>query len=115
VRDHPEIARDVVVKFGARPMNQEAADALTDPGYRAGMDAYSERLGELLDPVWEREIVSREPNPIGVSPRPAPQPVTAAQPAPGSANGQQANGGVGAQPAAAGRSPGKKSLPVQPS
>lgn len=63
MRDHHEVAHDVIVRFGAKPMNGEAAAALADPEYRTRMVDYGKRLGELLDPVWEREVVSREPTP----------------------------------------------------
>lgn len=60
-RDHHDVFRDVLLKNKVRPMNQEAADALTDPEYRAGMLAYGKELAGLLDPKWESEIACREP------------------------------------------------------
>jgi hypothetical protein len=55
------VARDIVVKFGARPMNAEASDALADPQYREGMVAYGKELSRLLDPVWKAEVAAKEP------------------------------------------------------
>jgi MoaA/NifB/PqqE/SkfB family radical SAM enzyme len=60
MRDHHEVARDVIVRFGARPMHEDAAQALADPQYAERMAQYGRDLGKLLDPVWEREVVSRE-------------------------------------------------------
>jgi len=60
-RDHHDVVRDIVTKLGAKPMHQEAADALDDPEYRSGMLAFGKEIRELLQPVWEREIKSREP------------------------------------------------------
>ena len=62
MRDHHEVAHDVLVKFGAKPMNSDAASALADPQYRARMVEYGRKLSGLLDPVWEREVLSRRGN-----------------------------------------------------
>ncbi len=59
MRDHHEVAHDVIVRFGARPLHEDAAHALADPEYHARMVQYGRDLSGLLDPVWEREVVSR--------------------------------------------------------
>ena len=63
MRDHHEVVHDAVVKFGARPMNAEAAEALADPSYAAGLRSFGRELATVLDPMWEREVASREPTP----------------------------------------------------
>ncbi len=60
MRDHHEVAHDAIVKFGARPMNDDAARALEDPEYRARMIEYGRQLASQLDPVWEREVLAHE-------------------------------------------------------
>jgi hypothetical protein len=42
-------------------MNAEAAEALQDPEYRAGLESFGRELSALLDPMWEREVACREP------------------------------------------------------
>ena len=62
IRDHHDVAHDVIVKFGAKPVNSDAASALADPQYQARMVEYGQKLSGLLDPVWEREVLSRGRN-----------------------------------------------------
>jgi MoaA/NifB/PqqE/SkfB family radical SAM enzyme len=61
IRDHHEVAHDIIVRFGARPLHEDAAAALADPQYHERMMDYGRKLSVLLDPVWESEVVSREP------------------------------------------------------
>ena len=69
MRDHHAFAHDALVKFGARPMHEDAARALDDPEYRDGMVRYGESLAAELDPVWRKEIVEREAIAARTAPR----------------------------------------------
>jgi MoaA/NifB/PqqE/SkfB family radical SAM enzyme len=60
IRDHHQVARDVLVRLHARPMHEDAAHALADGEYTRRMVAYGEEVSRLLDPVWQREVLSRE-------------------------------------------------------
>jgi MoaA/NifB/PqqE/SkfB family radical SAM enzyme len=61
MRDHHRFAHDAIVKFGAKPLNEDAARALEDPAYRDGLVRYGEELKAQLDPVWQREMIERKP------------------------------------------------------
>jgi MoaA/NifB/PqqE/SkfB family radical SAM enzyme len=60
MRDHHEVARDVLIRLGARPMHEDAAHALADPEYARRMIAYGEEVCRQLDPIWQRDVVTRE-------------------------------------------------------
>jgi MoaA/NifB/PqqE/SkfB family radical SAM enzyme len=61
MRDHYRFAFDTIQEYGAAPMDEDAARAIVDPDYRKRMIEYDERVGRLLDPLWEREIGSGSP------------------------------------------------------
>lgn len=56
IRDDFEHLRAAAIETGARPINEAAAEALSDPGYRERMAEYAGRFRELAEPVWEKEF-----------------------------------------------------------
>jgi MoaA/NifB/PqqE/SkfB family radical SAM enzyme len=52
IRDHHDVAHDCVVRHGARPIDEDAAVALTDEDYRVGMREYGRELASKLAPHW---------------------------------------------------------------
>ena len=60
MRDHHEVVRDLVTRFQAKPTSEDARAALESPAYRGCLMDYGHRLSELLDPMWQDEVMSRE-------------------------------------------------------
>ncbi|HIE04785.1 MAG TPA: radical SAM protein [Candidatus Latescibacteria bacterium] len=60
IRDHFRVAYSFIRKFGGRPIDKDAEDAINDPEYVKGMIAYGERVRELLDKVWKEEYLLQE-------------------------------------------------------
>jgi len=56
MRDHYGFAHRLLSSQGAKPMDENAAAALSDPEYRRRMMEYNRRTAELLDPLWQREV-----------------------------------------------------------
>jgi len=56
MRDHYGFAHQLVTSQGAKPMDENAAAALSDLEYRGKMMEYNGLTAELLDPVWQREV-----------------------------------------------------------
>ncbi|MBN2049562.1 MAG: radical SAM protein [Spirochaetales bacterium] len=54
--DNPEILREVVDKHVEGESHAHAEDIVADPKVRRWIDNYSRELGEILNPVWEKEI-----------------------------------------------------------
>jgi len=52
IRDHHRDFRAMVAEGDARPVDAAARDALEDPAYAAGLEAFDRRLAELTDPIW---------------------------------------------------------------
>jgi hypothetical protein len=52
IRDHHEVARELIVSCGATPINPEAAAALQDTTYHIGMQHYGHEMKVLTDPIW---------------------------------------------------------------
>ena len=60
IRDHYRVAYSLIKKFGGRPIDKDAEEALRDPEYFQGMVAYDEEVKKLLDKVWEEEYLAPE-------------------------------------------------------
>ncbi len=56
MRDHHEVARDAVVRYGAQPLYGALSHVLDDSQYIEQMQDHGRRCAELLDPVWEKEV-----------------------------------------------------------
>ncbi|RKY70146.1 MAG: radical SAM protein, partial [Candidatus Latescibacterota bacterium] len=57
IRDHFRVAYSFIRKFGGRPIDKDAEDAINDPEYVKGMIAYGDKVRELLDKVWKEEYL----------------------------------------------------------
>ncbi|OPX32376.1 MAG: hypothetical protein B1H40_02615 [Candidatus Latescibacteria bacterium 4484_181] len=57
IRDHHRIARQIVERFGARPADKAAEEALRDREYYQGLTAYGEEVARLCDPIWEKQYL----------------------------------------------------------
>jgi MoaA/NifB/PqqE/SkfB family radical SAM enzyme len=55
IRDHYDFASQAIEEFDAKPMDDNAAKAIEDKGYRERMLAYDKQICNLLDPIWEKE------------------------------------------------------------
>jgi len=60
IRDHFRVAYSFIRKFGGRPIDKDAEDAINDPEYVKGMIAYGDKVRELLDKVWKEEYLLPE-------------------------------------------------------
>ncbi len=60
IRDHHRVFHEIVLRNKARPIDASARYALEDEDYHRGLVQYGDRIGELTDPIWEREYLARE-------------------------------------------------------
>lgn len=60
MRDHFEVVRGAALETGARPLNEAAASALSDPAYGERMTGHAERYAALCGGVW-REAFAENP------------------------------------------------------
>ena len=60
IRDHYAFAKEAVTQFQASPMDDEAAKAIEDPEYYAGLVEYGKKTADLLNPIWEEKIYPAE-------------------------------------------------------
>lgn len=60
IRDHHGALYEIVIKNKAHPIDEASREALEDEEYHKGLIEYGERIGELTDPIWEREYLARE-------------------------------------------------------
>ena len=56
MRDHFNTLRRAAIDTGARPINEAAAGALSDPEYRQAMEASARRYRELSASTWEDQF-----------------------------------------------------------
>lgn len=61
MRDHHATAVEFIRSCGANPANQEAAQALQDEEYHAGLDQYGKKVAALTDPIWQEVYLAEEP------------------------------------------------------
>jgi hypothetical protein len=60
IRDHYEEFRPMLDEFRPKPLDENAAHALTDLDYRKGMIAYNKAVAALMDPIWKEHYL--DPN-----------------------------------------------------
>ena len=60
IRDHHRVAREAVERFGARPIDEAAGEALKDEEYFEGMVAYGEAVDRATKDIWETEYIAPE-------------------------------------------------------
>jgi len=57
MRDHFEDLYALLQKHRPRPIDDNAAKALTDPEYYQGLVEYAQKVAALLDPIWEQNYL----------------------------------------------------------
>ena len=60
IRDHFDMFATVTTACKARPINEEAGEAIHDPAHRAGMVDYGRKMAELTDDIWASQYVEPE-------------------------------------------------------
>jgi len=54
--DNPQVARDTVKKYGAKPSYSGGEDFVEDPKVTKFLDDYSKEYHKITDPIWEKEF-----------------------------------------------------------
>ena len=62
IRDHHKELRRIVLEYEPDPVDDNAQQALLDPGYAEGLFAYDEALEGLTRPIWERQYLGHSEN-----------------------------------------------------
>ncbi|MCK4580400.1 MAG: radical SAM protein, partial [Dehalococcoidia bacterium] len=57
IKDHYEMLRGLIDKYHPEPMDEAAAQALSDPEYKKGLIKYHNELAEVTDPIWKEEYL----------------------------------------------------------
>ncbi|MDA8091316.1 MAG: radical SAM protein [Nitrospiraceae bacterium] len=57
IRDHFPAAFDIVKKFDAKPLDQNAQQALEDIEYHKRMTEYGQKVHEITEPLWLEEFM----------------------------------------------------------
>jgi len=60
IRDHFEVLFDAVQDCQAKPIDEEAVDALADRGYHDGMVAYGSNYNHLSNKVWAGHYMAKQ-------------------------------------------------------
>jgi len=60
IRDHYKTAYTIIRKFGAKPIDEDAAAALQDEEYRRKMIEYGKEVEKATGPIWEELYVGPE-------------------------------------------------------
>ena len=60
IRDHFEVLLKAIQDTHAKPIDEEAVDALTDPGYHGGMVAYGSNYYHLSNKVWAEHYMAKQ-------------------------------------------------------
>jgi len=63
IRDHYYMACRAIEKCGACHMDDDAGKAIQDQVYRRRMVEYGKRTAELLNPIWENEVMIHQASP----------------------------------------------------
>jgi MoaA/NifB/PqqE/SkfB family radical SAM enzyme len=59
IRDHHRELRQIVLEHEPDPVDENARQALLDPGYAQGLIAYDQELEQLMRPVWDQQYLRR--------------------------------------------------------
>jgi MoaA/NifB/PqqE/SkfB family radical SAM enzyme len=54
--DNPQVLRDIVTKFNAKPSYNSSMDVITDPEIISFLDNYTKEYRKLADPIWENDL-----------------------------------------------------------
>ena len=59
IRDHFPATLDIVTKFGAKPLDENAHQALEDTDYHKRMTEYGQSVKEITEPLWLKEFMGQ--------------------------------------------------------
>jgi hypothetical protein len=59
IRDHHRVFREMLAETQPKPIDAAAREALEDPAYAEGLEAFDARLSELTRPLWEQRYLGR--------------------------------------------------------
>ena len=62
IRDHHEELRHILLQHEPDPVDENACQALLDPGYAEGLIAYDQELARLTGPIWEEQYLRGHKN-----------------------------------------------------
>jgi len=65
IKDHYRNARKTIEAIGAKPLDEEAGQALNDPDYYKGLAAYGDAVHRLTQPIWEKRYIKPEKEKMG--------------------------------------------------
>jgi MoaA/NifB/PqqE/SkfB family radical SAM enzyme len=54
--DNPQVLRDIVTKFNAKPSYNSSMDVITDPEIISFLDNYTKEYRKLADPIWDNDL-----------------------------------------------------------
>ena len=54
--DNPQVLRDIVTKFNAKPSYNSSMDVITNPEIISFLDNYTKEYRKLVDPIWENDL-----------------------------------------------------------
>jgi MoaA/NifB/PqqE/SkfB family radical SAM enzyme len=54
--DNPEVLRDIVTKFNAKPSYNSSMNVITDPEIISFLDNYTKEYRKLADPIWDNDL-----------------------------------------------------------
>ncbi len=54
--DNPQVLRDIVTKFNAKPSYNSSMDVITDPEIISFLNNYTKEYRKLVDPIWENDL-----------------------------------------------------------
>lgn len=57
IRDHFQLMFELIQKHRPRPIDENAAEALSDPDFYQGLVNYDHQVANLLDPIWEQKYL----------------------------------------------------------
>jgi MoaA/NifB/PqqE/SkfB family radical SAM enzyme len=61
IRDHNHVLRELIGKHEPDPIDPNAAAAIQDMDYAAGLDKYSKEYQQIADQVWEKVYIENTP------------------------------------------------------
>jgi MoaA/NifB/PqqE/SkfB family radical SAM enzyme len=56
-RDHHEVLNRLVAQYEPDPIDESAAQALSDPQYQKGLEDYGKAYNQLTEKIWEKEYL----------------------------------------------------------
>lgn len=56
-RDHHSVLRELIAKHEPEPVDESARQALLDPQYARGLEAYGERYQSITETLWEERYL----------------------------------------------------------